>query len=79
MAEPLALTTTQQFEVERMHRMVDSTEDVGALRALSKQLIQAWFCQKAATRWAIDQAMAANCYPQGMPDPLRFGDPERLP
>jgi hypothetical protein len=79
MAEPLALTTAQQFEVERMLRMVDTSEDVAALRALCKQLIQAWFSQKAATRWAIDQAMAANSYPQGMPDPLTFGDPERLP
>lgn len=74
MAEPIALTIGQQFEVERMGRLVDATSNVDDLRKLCKQVIQAWFCQKAATRWAIDQAMAHGSYPQGMPDPLAFGD-----
>lgn len=52
MAEPIALTIGQQFEVERMGRLVDATSNVEDLRKLCKQVIQAWFCQKAATRWA---------------------------
>jgi len=55
MSEPLALSMGQQFEVERMGRAIDATQDIEALRELTKQVVRAWFCQKAATLWVIRQ------------------------
>jgi hypothetical protein len=48
------LTTTQKFELERMSRVIDATNDPETLRKLAKQLLQAWQGQKAATRWVMD-------------------------
>ena len=48
------LTTTQKFELERMSRVIDATNDPETLRKLAKQLLQAWQGQKAATRWVTD-------------------------
>jgi len=73
MSEPLALTVGQQFEVERMNRVIDATSDIEALRRLSKQLVQAWHCQKAATRWVIGHISGP---PTIDGDALTFGDPE---
>jgi hypothetical protein len=73
MSEPLALTVGQQFEVERMNRVIDATSDIEALRRLTKQLVQAWHCQKAATRWVIGHVSGP---PIVDGDPLTFGDPE---
>lgn len=56
--EPLQLTAAQEFEIERMSRIIDSTNDVKALRALSKQLLTALMVQKAATAWAIKQVVS---------------------
>jgi hypothetical protein len=53
-APTLSLTTAQQFELERMSRVIDSTQDLATLRNLAKQLLQAWQGQKAATRWVMD-------------------------
>lgn len=53
--DPLQLTIGQQFEIEKMNRVIDSTEDVEALRALAKQLSQAWMTQKAALAWFMYQ------------------------
>ena len=50
MSEPLALTLGQQFELERMTRVIDSTADLQTLQGLAKQLLQAWHSQKAATQ-----------------------------
>lgn len=50
----ISLTTAQQFELEKMSRVIDATSDVAALRNLAKQLLQAWQGQKAATRWVMD-------------------------
>jgi hypothetical protein len=50
----LSLTTAQQFELERMSRVIDSTQDLATLRNLAKQLLQAWQGQRAATRWVMD-------------------------
>jgi hypothetical protein len=55
----MELTTAQQFELERMSRAIDATNDPAALRGLAKQLLQAWQSQKAATRWVMDQQLAA--------------------
>lgn len=53
LAPAISLTTTQQFELERMSRAIDATSDVAALRKLAKELLQAWQCQKAATQWVM--------------------------
>jgi hypothetical protein len=50
---PMELTVGQQFEVEKMGRVIDSTTDYRTLQALCKQLLQAWMSQKAATAWII--------------------------
>lgn len=50
----LSLTTAQHFELERMSRVIDSTNDLATLRNLSKQLLQVWQSQKAATRWVMN-------------------------
>ena len=52
-AHTLSLTTAQQFELERMSRVIDSTQDLATLRNLAKQLLQAWQGQQAATRWVM--------------------------
>jgi hypothetical protein len=56
-SEPLALTLGQQFESERMCRVIDETNDMEALRSLAKQLVQAWYGQKAATAWVMRQQL----------------------
>lgn len=53
--EPMELTVGQQFELERMSRTIDGTNDVATLRRLAKQLLQAWGCQRAATQWVMRQ------------------------
>jgi hypothetical protein len=53
MDDKIALTTAQDFEVERFSRAIDATADPDALRKLSKQLLMAWMAQRAATTWAM--------------------------
>jgi Fe-S oxidoreductase len=64
----LSLTTTQKFELERMSRTIDATNDPVALRELAKQLLQAWQSQKAATRWVMDTTIPMPLAPWD--DPL---------
>ena len=59
MSEPLALTLGQQFELERLTRVIDSTADLQSLQGLAKQLLQAWHSQKAATQWVIRQQLGS--------------------
>ena len=59
MQDSIHLTLTEQFEMEKMKRVVDNTEDVKALQDLAKQLISAWHNQKAATVWAMRQNLGA--------------------
>jgi hypothetical protein len=59
MSDQLALSLGQQFELERMNRVIDSTGDAQILRGLAKQLLQAWQSQKAATQWIMRQQLAA--------------------
>jgi hypothetical protein len=59
-SEPLALTLNQQFELERMYRTIDETNDMEALRGLAKQLVQAWYGQKAATAWVMRQQLGGG-------------------
>lgn len=53
--DPIELTTAQHFEIEKMSRAIDGTNDVEVLKSLSKQLLVAWMTQKSATIWAIRQ------------------------
>jgi hypothetical protein len=53
--EPLEFTVSQQFEIERFNRVIESTSDVDSLRKLAKQLLQAWYIQKAATTWVMKE------------------------
>ena len=55
MSVPIELTLNQKFEIERFNRAIDTTADLGQLRDIAKQLLQAWHTQKAATNWAIRQ------------------------
>jgi hypothetical protein len=57
--EPLALTDSQKFEIERFSRAIDATDDVAALKSIASQLLRAWMTQKAATVWAMKQTMPA--------------------
>ena len=53
--ESVSLSVTQQFDVERMNRAIESTIDPQQLKMLAKQLLQAWHSQRAATVWVIRQ------------------------
>ena len=55
MSEEISMTIAQQFEMERMIRVIDSTADPEQLQVIAKQLLQAWQSQKAATDWIIRQ------------------------
>ena len=59
MSEPRALTLGQQFELERLTRVIDSTADLQSLQGLAKQLLQAWHSQKAATQWVMRQQLGS--------------------
>ena len=49
------LSVSQQFDVERMNRAIESTIDPQQLQVLAKQLLQAWHSQRAATVWVMRQ------------------------
>lgn len=59
MTSAIELTLGQQFEIERLNRVIDGTADPEQLRQLAKQLLQAWHTQKAATTWMINQQAGA--------------------
>ena len=55
MEVPNGLSVTQQFDLERMNRAIESTIDPQHLQALAKKLLQAWHSQRAATAWITRQ------------------------
>ena len=55
MEEAIGLSVTQQFDIERMNRAIESTIDHQQLQLLAKQLLQAWHSQRAATVWIMRQ------------------------
>ena len=55
MEEAISLSVTQQFDVERMNRAIESTLDPQQLQVLAKKLLQAWHSQRAATVWVTRQ------------------------
>lgn len=56
----IELTTGQQFEIERFSRTIDATADLEQLRDLAKQLLKAWYSQKAATTWIIREQFTVH-------------------
>ena len=56
-ADGPGLSASQSFELERFSRAIDAATDLAELRAITKQLLQAWQLQRAATNWAIRQGM----------------------
>lgn len=60
MSLPIELSLGQQFDIERFNRALDSTADPSQLRAIAKQLLQAWHTQKAATNWVIRQQVGGR-------------------
>ena len=55
MEDGIGLSVTQQFDVERMNRAIESTIDPQQLKVLAMQLLQAWHSQHAATVWVMRQ------------------------
>ena len=55
MEKSVKLSVSQQFDVERMNRAIDSTLDAQQLQVLAQQLLQAWHSQRAATAWVTRQ------------------------
>ncbi len=60
MEKVIGLSVSQQFDVERMNRAIESTIDPQQLQVLAKQLLQAWHSQRAATVWITRAAGAAG-------------------
>ena len=60
MPPTMDLSIGQQFEIERFSRAIDATADPEALKAIAKQLLQAWQTQKAATNWVIGQQLGTT-------------------
>jgi hypothetical protein len=58
--EPFDLSTSQKFEIERFNRAIDNTTNIEDLRKIAKQLLQAWFVQKSATRWVMEGSLNRN-------------------
>lgn len=50
-------TVAESFEMEKLKRCVENAGDMNELKSLTKDLIEAWFKQKAATRSIIGQRM----------------------
>ena len=51
MEKAIGLSVSQQFDVERMNRAIESIIDPQQLQVLAKQLLQAWHSQRAAKVW----------------------------
>ena len=50
MNNSIALSLGQKFEIERINRDIDSLKDREALRALVKDLLLKWQCERATGR-----------------------------
>lgn len=53
----MELSFSQSFELERMRREIETTQDPQQLRALSKELLMAWFSEKVSTNQAIREQL----------------------
>jgi hypothetical protein len=54
---PIELSLIQSFEVERLKRDIDAQSDPAELRNLAKDLLKAWFSEKAVTNQAIKEQL----------------------
>ncbi len=59
MIDPIELSITQQFEIEKMGRAIDSTNDINVLKDLAKNLFKAWMVQKASCLWVMKNNLGA--------------------
>jgi|TARA_X000000950_G_scaffold8751_1_gene9672 hypothetical protein len=55
MQNSISISMSQSFEMERINRAIDETADPAQLQTIAKQLLQAWYSQKAAMNWVIRQ------------------------
>ena len=53
----LELSLPQQFELDKMRRMIDSCKDPEKLRELTHKLLKAWFIQKSAVAFVMKQKL----------------------
>jgi len=53
----IELSLNQSFEVERLKRDIDAQSDPAALRDLAKELLKAWFSERAITNQAIQDQL----------------------
>lgn len=72
--EPLQLSTAQQFELERIGRVLDAETSPDDLRKVARLFLQAWFTQKAATAWVMRQQMS-QAPPLCQQSPAPWDDP----
>jgi len=56
----IELSLNQSFEVERLKRDIDAQSDPAALRDLAKDLLKAWFSERAITNQAIQDQLRAD-------------------
>lgn len=54
---------SQRFELEQQLRTIDGCQNMEELKSLTKQLCSALMEQKAATNWAIRQALGEPASP----------------
>jgi len=54
---PIKLSLNQTFELERIKREIDAQSDPAELRSLAKDLMKAWFSEKASTNQAIKEQL----------------------
>lgn len=53
----LELSLPQQFELDKMRRMIDNCKDPEKLRELTHKLLRAWFVQKSAVAFVMKQKL----------------------
>ena len=55
MEKAIDLSVSQQIDIERMNRAIESTIDPQQLKVLAKQLLKVWHSQHAAIVWVMRQ------------------------
>jgi len=55
--EDMHLTLDQQFELDKFTRIIDKADSKEQLRAISKQMLKAWFVQRAAVNYVLKQKL----------------------
>lgn len=54
---PLQMSTTQQFELERYCRAIDDCTSVDMLQETAKECLKGFFWQRAALQWVLRDVM----------------------